>query len=279
MKAPLSKRGFFYYYQAMGFLKYSAFFIFGAIFGSFANVLIYRIPRKESIVYPGSHCPQCKTQLKWFDNIPLLSFIFLKGKCRYCGEKISIRYFIVELSSAFLFLLAAVFFESLPEALAAALFVYFLLVISFIDLEHMIIPDVLSLPFFIFSLLFLILSSSFLPSLLPLVGKKGIVSGLSGVLILLAFFLIIDFFSRAYFKKQGIGLGDIKLGLSLGLFLGYYSLLAPLLGYLLMAFFYPFLKNRVKDGYFPFGPFLSAGAVLTVFFGEELISWYLKTFL
>lgn len=260
----------------MRFFVHLAFFIFGAVLGSFANVLIYRLPRKKSIVYPGSHCPTCKTSLQWIDNIPLISYVLLKGRCRYCQKKISVRYFLVELFSALIFLMSAIYYDRLIAAMIAAIFFYFLMVASIIDARHFIIPDALSLTFLVFSSALLLSSGFLFPGLLPLVGKKGIMAGLSGSTMLLAFFLLVDTLSRLAFKKQGIGAGDIKLGLSIGIYTGNYSFLAPLFGYLLMAFLYPLVKPHVRDGYLPFGPFLSAGAVLTVFAGEALIKWYLK---
>lgn len=177
-----------------------------------------------------------------------------------------------------MFLISSVYFENVITAAAAAAFFYFLIVISFIDASHFIIPDVLSLPFFAFSLALLLIGNAVFPELLPLTGKKGIAAGLAGSLMLALFFFLVDGLARLVFKKQGIGAGDIKLGLSIGIYTGYYSLLAPLFGYFLMGFSYPFLKGRIKNGYLPFGPFLSAGAVFVVFEGQTLIAWYVRTF-
>ncbi len=251
-------------------------FIFGAVVGSFLNVCVARLPKEESIVSPPSHCPLCKTPIAFYDNIPLISYLHLRGRCRSCGGKISPRYFVVE----FLMAVFAVLLFS-RSGLGLAFFVNFvlvaaLIVITFIDLDVRIVPDVISLPGIGFGFLASIIqyywpleALSNLPS--PVSSLVGIIIG-GGSLFLVAW-------SYQFFTGiEGMGGGDIKLLAMIGAFLGWPSIpvalfFASLIGSVVGVAF--MLKKGVDSKYaLPFAPFLCFGALVYLFFGELLIALY-----
>jgi leader peptidase (prepilin peptidase)/N-methyltransferase len=242
--------------------------VFGALIGSFLNVCIVRLPKEESIVTPGSHCPHCKTPIKFHDNIPLVSYLLLKGRCRYCKESISVQYPLIEgitaLSSLFLFIK---FGPSLGFLIYFA-FVAALIVITVIDLYHQIIPDVISLPGIGVGLL----GSLVLPQLTFFDSLIGFLVG-GGSLFLVATLY------QWLFKREGMGGGDVKLLAMIGAFLGWKaviltillgSLVGSITGIIIMA-----LKGKDFKYAIPFGPFLSLGAVIALFYEAEIINWYL----
>ena len=239
------------------------FFVLGAIVGSFLNVCIYRIPRDASIVRPGSRCPACAAPILFYDNIPLISYIVLRGRCRKCGQTIPIRYPLVELITAALFL---VFYRVLglsPELPVSLVFASLLIVISFIDLDHLIIPDILSLG----GLLLGVLLSFFRSSFTYADSLGGVLVG-AGLLFAIAK-------SYELIRREGLGGGDIKLLGMIGAFCGIEgvvfslvsgSLLGTLAGLPLML-----IKGEGMKYALPFGPFLSLGALLYAIAGNELI--------
>lgn len=249
------------------------FFFLGLIVGSFLNVCIYRLPRNISIIRPPSSCPICNTPIKPWDNIPILSYLLLKGKCRKCGESISIRYPIVELLNGILYLSVLIFFGLGWHLPFLFVFMSAMIVITFIDLDFQIIPDVITLPGIVIGLL----SASFwLPdpfSLQPsVVGFKNSIAGLflGGGL----FYLI------AICSRGGMGGGDIKLMAMIGSFMGWKavflttfigSLTGSLVGIFLMVF-----KGKGRKTKIPFGPFLAFGSIITLFFSGEIIKWYFQ---
>jgi len=236
--------------------------------GSFLNVCISRLPKEESIVRPGSHCPKCKTPIQYYDNIPLLSYLLLRGKCRYCQASISIQYPIVEaitaLSSFFLFItfgvsLSFIYYFSFVAALIA---------ITVIDLYHQIIPDVISLPGIVIGLL----GSLVIPQITFWSSLIGVLSG-GGSLFLVATVY------QWLFKREGMGGGDVKMLAMIGAFLGWKAviltiLLSSFIGSII-GITVIFIKGKDFKYAIPFGPFLALGAVISLFFGENLISWYL----
>ncbi|CAG0953529.1 leader peptidase (prepilin peptidase) / N-methyltransferase [Geobacteraceae bacterium] len=243
-------------------------FLLGAAVGSFLNVCIYRLPAGESIVSPPSRCPACGARIRPWHNIPILGWLILRGKCRDCGAPISPRYPLVELLNGLLTL--ALFLKFGPSLTFLVLFVFCsaLVAITFIDLDHQIIPDVISLPGIVVGF-----ACSFV---LPWLGWKssliGIVAG-GGSLLLVAWLY------ELFTKKEGMGGGDIKLLAMMGAFLGWRSvpfiifassLIGSVIGVTLMLI-------QKKDGKLaiPFGPFLAAGAVLYIFYGKAIITWYL----
>jgi len=243
-------------------------FVFGMVVGSFLNVCICRIPKNESIVSPPSHCPGCSYQIRWYDNIPLVSYLLLKGKCRGCGAPISLQYPLVELLNGVLTLL--LFLRFGPTLAFAALFLLCsaLVVITFIDIEHQIIPDEISLSGIVvgFVLSFFLKGHSWLNSLL------GILLGGGGL-------LLIAYTYQRLTGKDGMGGGDIKLLAMMGAFLGWKavpfiifasSLVGSLVGVSLML-----IQKKDSKLAIPFGPYLAFGAVLYIFYGKSLIQWYL----
>ena len=251
------------------FLVFSAFaFIFGMVVGSFLNVCICRLPKDESIVAPPSHCPHCLYQIRWYDNIPVVSYLLLRGKCRGCAAQISLQYPLVELLNGILTLFLFLRFGPTPAFAVFFLFCSALVVITFIDIEHQIIPDEISLSGIVVGFIcsFFLQGNSWLNSLL------GILLG-GGALLLVAY---------AYQRvtgKDGMGGGDIKLLAMMGAFLGWKavpfiifvsSLVGSMVGISIMLL-------QKKDGKLaiPFGPYLAFGALLYIFYGKPLIRWYL----
>lgn len=243
--------------------------LFGAIIGSFLNVCILRLPKEESIITPGSHCPHCQNPIKFYDNIPLVSYLLLKGKCRYCQEPISAQYPLVEgitaLSSLVLFMkfgpsLNYIFYFSFVSAL---------IVITLIDLYHQIIPDVISLP----GIGVGIIASLIIPQMSFKASVIGALLGGGSLFIVATLY-------QWLFKREGMGGGDVKLLAMIGAFLGWKaviltillgSLFGSIIGILIMV-------SKGKDFKYaiPFGPFLAIGAVISLFYQNEIILWYLR---
>lgn len=243
-------------------------FAFGTIVGSFLNVCIHRIPQGKSIIAPSSHCPLCKTPIHFYDNIPLVSFICLRGRCRFCQAPISLRYPLVEFLMGFFSLMLL-----LRYGISALYLIYFALfasltLVSFIDLPHRIIPDVISLP----GILIGVVISLLHPQL-------SIIDSLIGVLLGGGALYIVASVYHVVAKREGMGGGDIKLLAMIGAFIGWKGVLFTILcssfigsvvGVTLMLFSSADSKYAV-----PFGPFLSLGAIIYVLWGEALINWYL----
>ena len=244
-------------------------FAFGAAMGSFANVLIHRLPMGLSIVSPGSRCPSCSARIRWFDNIPIVSYFILGGRCHACKMVISPRYPLVEALSGFLFAAMLFRFGIQPATAALALFAWALLVITFIDLDHRIIPDVISLPGTILGLAF-----SFVP------GFPRPMDSAIGVAIGAGFLFLILYAYEKIMGEEGMGLGDVKLLAMIGAFLGWQALpvtvLVSSLTGSIVGVGYALIKGEsVRKFPVPFGPFLALGAIVHLFFGVELIQWYL----
>ncbi len=243
-------------------------FTIGLVIGSFSNVCIYRIPRNESLVWPGSHCPKCSKQIKFYDNIPLISYIILKGKCRNCGEPIPLQYPIVELATGLFYLALYLFYGLQLIALVYMILCSVLIIISFIDLKVEIIPDTISLPFIVIGFLL----SFFLRNINPLDSMLGIITG-GGSLLLVAIF------GSKLFKKEAMGGGDIKLAAMIGAFFGWkLTLLSLFLSFFLGSIIGIIVLAASKDksnNIIPFGPFIALGAMISMFWGNAIIHWYL----
>jgi leader peptidase (prepilin peptidase) / N-methyltransferase len=241
-------------------------FLFGLVIGSFLNVVIGRLPAGRSLVYPGSACPSCGASIHWYDNVPVLSWLWLRARCRSCHAIISWRYPAVELATAILFALAAHQVGPARDLVPALLLLSALIAITFIDLDHQLIPDVITLPGIIAgaALSVALHPERWLDTLLGVVIGGGL------------FFVII------VASGGGMGGGDMKLGAMMGAFLGWkLVLLAILLGVLAggavaIALLTTGSKGR-KDPV-PFGPFLALGAVLSLLWGNDLLGWYLSRF-
>ncbi|MCU1461978.1 MAG: prepilin signal peptidase PulO-like peptidase [Acidimicrobiales bacterium] len=247
--------------------------VLGLCVGSFLNVVIHRVPRKESVVRPRSHCPSCGTELANRDNIPLLSWMRLGGRCRECGERISVRYPLVELGTAALWIAAAVRFDG--DWVLPAFLVFFasLLAISAVDLEHYIIPNRIVYPTIFVSIPLLAAAAAAQDQWGHF--AHALLGGAVAFLVLLAVHLV---------SPRGMGFGDVRLSFVLGLFLGW---LNPWAGHVFLGLFLGFLlgsliglalialRRRGRKDHIPFGPFLAGGAVLAVLFGKPVVDWYL----
>lgn len=244
-----------------------SFFVYGLCAGSFLNVCIYRIPQSKSLIKPGSFCPQCKTPIRFYDNIPLVSYIILGGKCRKCKTHISIRYPLIEMANGLLWMFCYMKFNMSAPSFIYPLFLSTLLTITFIDIDHRIIPDKISLPgipvFFICALF------------IPEIGYKnslfGILLGGGSLLLVAEGYSLIT-------KQEGMGGGDIKLLAMIGAMIGWKGVFftifaASATGTVIGIAVMLATKNNMKLAV-PFGPFLAFGAAAYVFFGEELINWY-----
>lgn len=242
-------------------------FVVGLCIGSFLNVCIYRLPLQESIVKPGSRCPRCSTPIAFYDNIPLVSFLLLRGRCRKCKSPIGFRYPLVELLTGILTVCVFAVFGPTAEGLVYFLLVAVLIAVTFIDIDHRIIPDRITLP----GIPFFFLAAFFLPRFTMLDSLIGILAG-GGSLYLVAWGY------HLLTRQEGMGGGDIKLLAMIGAVVGWRgvlftiftgSLLGCIVGFSLMVKNKKGMKLAV-----PFGPFLSMGAVIHLFFGQSIINWY-----
>jgi leader peptidase (prepilin peptidase)/N-methyltransferase len=240
--------------------------LFGLFIGSFLNVCIYRIARDESVVWPSSHCPQCGTPIKPWDNIPVISYLILKGRCRNCSGPISVRYPVVELLSGLLAVSLLYRFGPTVVFLIYYLWACVLLIITFIDLDIQIIPDRLSLGGIVAGLLVVYW--------LPVTYKDAVGGLVLGGGLLLAIIYGYYFIT----KKEGMGGGDVKLIAMIGVFTGWHGVLFTVFASSLMGTIvgipYGLIKKGTLKAAIPFGPFLALGALIYVFWGQQIIDWY-----
>jgi prepilin signal peptidase PulO-like enzyme (type II secretory pathway) len=245
----------------MDVLLYIYLFILGAIIGSFLNVVIYRLPKKLSLVRPSSRCPQCNKPIKWYDNIPIVSYTLLGGSCRNCHKPISLRYPLIEFINGALYVAAWYKFGESWELLPALFFISVLIVIFFIDLDYYIIPNVIVLP----------AAAIGLVSMVIIDPDRWLELLLSGVISAAFFFMIVMVMPR------GMGMGDVKLVLMLGFFLGKTVLVALFLAFLLGAvtgIVLMFAGVKGRKSQIPFGPFLAMGGITALFYGSWIIEKY-----
>lgn len=251
---------------------YAVFFLLGAIFGSFGNVVIYRLPRGESVVKPRSHCYSCKTPVKWYDNIPILSWFILKGRCRHCQAPFSFRYPLVEFITALLFALAYHYAGISWTLLEYLIFIFGLVVCTFIDLDHMILPDEFTLSGIVIGLVGAALNPQreFLDALFGMLMGGGFLWGMAYVYYLLT-------------KQEGMGGGDIKLLAWIGALLGWKAIPFVIMSSAILGSVIGLIAARKQKAglktVIPFGPYLALGAVLYLFGGETIALWYLDLFL
>ncbi|MGN1067025.1 MAG: prepilin peptidase [Candidatus Fimimonas sp.] len=253
--------------------------VLGLCVGSFLNVLIYRLPRGENIAKPGSHCTKCGYSLKWYDNIPVLSYLLLRGKCRKCGEKISPRYTIVEVFNCLVWLACVWRFYNygIGVVIAFCIALSALTVAFFVDLENTIIPDSMTIGIALCGIATLVLE----------IFNLGV--GVSWQERLIGAALGFGLFAAFYFgylwirKKEGLGFGDVKLMGAVGLLLGWKSTLLCVILACIATIVWVVIKtiaNRKKQqsdlGEFPFAPFLTASAAFCLFFGESICSFYVS---
>ncbi len=246
-------------------------FILGTVIGSFLNVCIYRMPKNESIIFPSSHCPSCKKNIHWYDNIPLLSYAALCGKCRFCGVKIPFRYPLVEIITGLLMTALFLRFGLTPKFAAYFIMSCGLIVSTFIDFEIQEIPDEISLGGLILGV---VLSSAF-PSIMDrTTHMSGFIYSVSGAAAGSGAIFLLGFLGKMVFKKEAMGGGDVKLMAMIGSIIGLKMVilvffLAPFLGVI------PGIVSKVRKGAetIPYGPFLSAAAIISVFFGNKILAF------
>jgi leader peptidase (prepilin peptidase)/N-methyltransferase len=263
--------------------------VFGLVVGSFLNVCIVRIPRGRSIATPPSHCPRCHTPIKFYDNIPVISFLLLRGKCRGCGEPISWRYPLVELMNGLFYVWIVSEFGVHGEALLLMALCSSLIVITFIDFDHQIIPDVISLPGMLIGLalapFFMTALADPLPfhldRLLPHTGPypTALLNSFIGLILGGGPLFAIGWIWEKLRHVEAMGGGDVKLMGMVGSFLGWKgALLTIMLGALtgsVVGVLLIVLKRHKMEKVIPFGPFLALGAIMTTFYGQDIMSWYL----
>ncbi|MDI6601929.1 MAG: prepilin peptidase [Thermoanaerobacteraceae bacterium] len=244
-------------------MLYLIVFLFGLAMGSFFNVCIYRLPRGESIVFPPSHCTSCNTKLKPIDMIPVLSYIFLKGRCRYCGSHISIRYPLVELATGLIYLFIFIYFGFTYLTIKYIILFSGLIIIFFTDLDVQIIPDA-------------VLLAVFIPGIIiSIIFKENLLNNFIGLVIGGGFLFLL-----ALIVPEGMGMGDVKLMAACGWYLGAWPtilslflsfIIGAVVGLLLIAY----RRKNMRD-MIAFGPFLAIGTFTSVFYGSSIINFYLN---
>ena len=241
----------------------------GLVVGSFLNVCIHRLPRQESVAWPGSHCPQCGHALSWYDNIPVVSYLSLRGRCRYCRARIPVRYLLVEIATAALFVLLVRLYPPGVLLVGRLLFGCALIVLFVIDIDHRILPNVITvtgIPVgFVFSMF---AEPGWMSSLIGIVAGGGI-----PLAIALAYERI-----RGH---EGLGMGDVKMLAMIGAFLGWQRMLLTLvlgsfLGSIIGVIF--IMAGKGSKYALPFGTFLAIGALATLVIGDRILAWYLAQF-
>lgn len=235
-------------------------FVLGTVIGSFLNVLIYRLPRRISIIAPHSFCPNCEKPIKWYENIPVISYIILGGRCAGCGKRISLRYPVVEVLTGLLFLYAFNRCGVSLEFLFMAFFFSAMIVVAFIDFSFQVIPDAISMPGIIVGMIYQISKGDFM------VGLVGMIFG--GGLILL-----IRVIGGKVYKKEVMGLGDVYLTAMIGAFVGFPYIIpaifvAALVGAILGVIFI-ISTHQSRESPIPFGPFLSIGGIAVIIFQPQ----------
>jgi len=246
--------------------------VFGLILGSFLNVCIHRLPKDESIVAPGSHCPKCNRSIPWYDNIPVLSYLLLLGRCRFCREKIPVKYPVVEVLTAAIVTALFLKFGLHPKFFSYALMSAGLIVVTFIDFEHGVIPDMITMGGIVAGLILAVVFPS-------VVGQANILGALlnsgGGALVGGISIFLIGLLGKAMFKKEAMGEGDIWLLAMIGSFLGFKM---TVLAFFIAPFFGAIVGIilKIKDGRetIPYGPYLSLAALVSIFFAEKMLSYY-----
>ncbi|MCM8760909.1 MAG: prepilin peptidase [Candidatus Omnitrophica bacterium] len=244
-------------------------FVVGSIIGSFLNVCIYRIPKRQSVVFPPSHCPHCKKNIHWYDNIPILSYIILGGRCSFCHKRIRPRYILIELLTAFLILGLFLFLGMGPKFIIYSALVSALIVVSFIDLEIQEIPDEITLGGMVIAVIF-----SFLFPEIHDTPIKGMAfyQSVAGLITGGALIYSMGLIGSLIFKKEAMGGGDIKLMAMIGAAIGWKLtvltfFIAPISGAIVGS-----VKKWIKGvDAVPYGPHLALAAVISIFFGESIL--------
>lgn len=256
------------------FMVWSFAFVLGALIGSFLNVCIYRWPAEQSVVRPRSHCAGCGSTIQWYDNIPIVSWIVLRGKCRRCGAPISVQYPVIELATALVWTAAAIRFGPSVEGISAAVFLTLLLGIAMTDAREMVIPDQFSLGGTVIAL-----------ALAAVPGGFPFTSALIGAAASYVMLWALKWGAEKAFRKPALGVGDIHMMAMIGAFLGVRgAILTVLLGSILgLAIGIPIMmrRNRLRSmsTYLPLGTFLAMGAAIAHAWGTQIMDWYVLTVL
>jgi leader peptidase (prepilin peptidase)/N-methyltransferase len=271
-------------------IMHGFYFAFGLAVGSFLNVCIYRIPRGESVALPRSHCPGCGSAIRPYDNVPLLSYLFLRGRCRSCGEHISLQYPAVELVTGLLFYACAAVWSFTPGTFVYSLFLAMLVILVFVDYQHQILPNVVTIPGTIAGILLspfmadggyrdvltVAAASSLQPdgyeTLLPWIGST------LGALIGGGILFVVGFAYQLVRKRHGLGMGDVKMMAMVGAFLGWRSALLTIFAASfagsIVGLFLIFFQGKSLQHKLAFGTFLGIGAAAVLFFGASILGWY-----
>ncbi|MCX5781449.1 MAG: prepilin peptidase, partial [Elusimicrobia bacterium] len=243
-------------------------FVLGLVVGSFINVCIYRIPKEESLIKPRSHCRNCNAAIKWYDNIPLISYLLLKGKCRYCKSKISLNYPIVELVTAFCFVLVANKYYQNLETFLYLYLTFVLIAVFFIDYLYQIIPDLFSYSLIIVGLIFSVFNHD-----LGLTFHSRLLNSFSGAITGGAVLFLMGYFGKKIFKQDAMGLGDIKFLAGIGSIFGLFNVVIILFSAAILGSIYGIILILVKKigrrDYIPFGPFISVAAFICIFLRQS----------
>jgi len=240
--------------------------VVGLMVGSFSNVCVYRIPRGESVAFPGSHCPNCNHDIAWYDNMPLLSWIILGGKCRHCFGRISVRYPFLEALMGVSWAWLAYHYGLNPVLLQAIILVSLLWILTLIDLETGLLPNVLTLPGIVIGLFFAWWLGFFMDALIGAVAGYGVFWLVAKVFLLIT-------------GKEGMGYGDFKLLAMLGAFMGWQAL--PFIVFAsssvgaIVGLAYLKLASKDRHAEIPFGPYLALSGMLWFLWGEQLLDWYM----
>lgn len=274
------------------YLESFAYALLGLIIGSFLNVCIYRIPLGKSIISPGSGCPHCGISIRFFDNIPILSFLLLRGKCRECGKRISFQYPVVELLSALAFYGCARMWLFAPPTYVNSLFLAIVIILIFTDYNHRILPNVITLPGVIAGILLSpfqipeVYSDLFSWKAASMLGfenssyAESWIGSILGAIIGGGLLFLVAFAYEIVRRRQGLGMGDVKMMAMVGAFIGWRlalmtifvgSLLGTFVGILLIL-----LRKMDTQGKLAFGVFLGIGSALCLFYGFPIIRWYLR---
>lgn len=251
--------------------------LFGLVIGSFLNVCIYRIPEGKSIAFPPSHCPKCGTQLKALDLIPVLSYFFLKRSCRYCKDKISVRYAGVELLTALVYLALYLRFSWSIEFIAFAFIMSILIAVFFIDIDHKIIPDELVIAGIIGGAA-LIVYNIFAP--FDIFKDRMWWNPVIGAFAASIFLFLVALLGSVIFKTdEAMGMGDIKLFVPIGIFLGWKICLVALMFSIVLggltSIILLVLRKTTRKATIPFGPFIVIGTFIAIMYGWNILNWYL----
>ncbi|MCX7747485.1 MAG: prepilin peptidase [Clostridia bacterium] len=265
-------------------MEYIFVFVFGLLIGSFLNVCIWRLPREESIVKPPSHCVGCGNRLGPLDLVPVFSFLFLRGRCRYCKVKISVKYPLIELLTGVVFI--ALYIRTLNiggnlvDFAASAFLMSILIAVFFIDLEHMIIPDGLVITGLVGGAAVFVYNI-FMP--IQIYGDRNWWNPLLGLLPGSIFWLLIGSLGMLIYKDDAMGGGDIKIFAPIGIFLGWKMTIVATLssvfigGFVSLILILVGIKNRKST--IPFGPFIVIGTFVTMMWGTEILNWYVNNML